>query len=401
MLRSLFVSFVSVCVVAASLIAQSAGPIPVSVGTTFELIATWEPARIDAITSKELAAFTKSDAVFAKAKYPVRLYKVVYPSVIPEKANRPTMASGLVAVPDSGAAAMPVVSYQHGTVFGRTEVPSVPEDSMETRLAIAQFASRGFVVIGADYFGLGSSPEKDGYVVKGSQQQACLDMYFASLAVLKQLKIAPKEFFLSGWSQGGWVTAAFLEKLESLRIPVAAAATASAPLDTFAGLNALLFSPRPEDAVWKTTIFILSAFSYEEYYGVDGMTGALFRPEVHEVVRRFYMKEAVDFTKIPTTFDALIRKEWLEPTAFAGSAYARLLMQNQSFRWGFRTPVRMHYGEADEIVRPDLAVLGASYNRALGGTTVEASSMGATNHRGTYVASLLLQGPWFETFVKP
>jgi hypothetical protein len=36
------------------------------------------------------------------------------------------------------------------------------------------------------------------------------------------------------------------------------------------------------------------------------------------------MKEPVDFTKIPTTFDALIRKEWLEPTAFAGSAPAAL-----------------------------------------------------------------------------
>jgi hypothetical protein len=161
MLRSIFVSFVSVCVVAASLIAQSAGPIPVSVGTTFELIATWEPARIDAITSKELAAFTKSDAVFAKAKLPVRLYRVVYPSVIPEKANRPTMASGLVAVPDSGAAAMPVVSYQHGTVFGwSSEVPSVPEDSMETRLAIAQFASRGFVVIGRTTSVSAASPRR-------------------------------------------------------------------------------------------------------------------------------------------------------------------------------------------------------------------------------------------------
>lgn len=391
------------CVILMTFAAFGQNPAPTGVlgGITYEPIATWDTARLDAIVGKELAAFTKTDVGFEKAKYPVKLYRVVYPSVIPERANHPTMASGLVAIPESGVADMPMVSYQHGTVFGRTEVPSVPEDSMETRLAVARFAAQGYIVIGADYFGLGSSPEKDSYVVKGSQQQACLDMYFAALAVLRTLKVTPKEFFLSGWSQGGWVTAAFLEKLESLRIPVTAAATASAPFDTFAGLNAIMFHPRKEDAAWKTTIFILSAFSYEAYYGIDGMTASLFRPEIYDVVRRFYMKEPVDLSKVPTEVDGLMRKEWMDPVTFAGSSYARLLLQNQTFRWEFRTPMRTWFGDADEIVRPELAILGARYHRALGGTAVEAISTGPTNHRGTYVEALKQQKPWFDALLKP
>jgi len=56
-------------------------------------------------------------------------------------------------------------------------VPSFPEKSFETRLMIAQFAAQGYGVFGADYFGMGTSKEKDGYMVLGSQQQACIYIY--------------------------------------------------------------------------------------------------------------------------------------------------------------------------------------------------------------------------------
>ncbi len=401
MIRGNSLSVVCVFIITFVVFGQGPGPTGVPGGITYEPIARWDTARLDAITGKELAAFTKTDVAFEKAKYAVKLYRVVYPSVVPERGNHPTMASGLVAIPETGTAAMPMVSYQHGTVYGRTEVPSVPDDSMETRLALARFAAQGYIVIGADYFGLGSSPEKDGYIVKESQQQACLDMYLAALSVLKTMNVTPKEFFLSGWSQGGWVTAALLEKFEALRIPVTAAATACAPSDFYAGLTAIMFHPRPEDAPWKTTMVVLSAFAYEHYYRVDGMAAALFRPEVYDVVKRFYMKEPVDISKMPTELDALLRKEWLDPIAFAGSPYVRLLTQNHTFRLPIRTPTRTYYGELDEIVRPDLARLGAHFNRAFGAETVEAVSTGQTNHRGTYMEALKRQKPWFDSFLKP
>ena len=49
-----------------------------------------------------------------------------------------------------------MISYQHGTVYGKQEVPSFPDQSPETQLMIAQFAGQGYIVIGADYFGMGS-----------------------------------------------------------------------------------------------------------------------------------------------------------------------------------------------------------------------------------------------------
>ncbi|MFX9069611.1 hypothetical protein ABTN30_20090, partial [Acinetobacter baumannii] len=88
---------------------------------------------------------------------------------------KPTMASGLVAVPDTGGGSFPMVSYQHGTVYGKQQVPSFAEQSPETQLMLAQFAGQGYVLIGADYFGLGESDEPEGYMVKASHQQATYD----------------------------------------------------------------------------------------------------------------------------------------------------------------------------------------------------------------------------------
>jgi hypothetical protein len=183
----------------------------VAAATRYELIGTYDLARLDQVFGEELKTFMKTpeeaaafDGLFPAARYPVKLYKVSYSSVVPEFDNLPTVASGLVAVPESGLSTMPVVSYQHGTVFDRNYVPSRPEQSMETRIMIARFAAQGYVVIGADYFGRGDSDLPDGYLVKGSAQQANYDMLIAAKSVLGALGITPGKLFLSGWSQGGW-----------------------------------------------------------------------------------------------------------------------------------------------------------------------------------------------------
>lgn len=106
---------------------------------------------------------------------------------------------------------------------------------------IAQFAGQGYIVIGADYFGMGDSTEPEGYMVKGSHQQATVDMLLAGQKVIRELGFQTGDLFLAGWSQGGFVTMALLEKLEEFGIPVAAAATASAPIDLSAAMKGMLF----------------------------------------------------------------------------------------------------------------------------------------------------------------
>jgi hypothetical protein len=261
-------------------------PIQVAAGVQYEFIGRYDIDRLNQILTKDTPAFTHVPVTYTPARNAVKMYRVTYPSVIPERGNRPTMASGLIAIPETAEKSMPMVSYQHGTVMEKQTVPSFPEQSPETQLMIAQFAGQGYVVIGADYFGMGTSTEKDGYMVIASHQQACMDMYRASLAVLAKQGIAVKEFFLTGWSQGGVVSMCFLETLEKNSIPVTAASTACAQCDGFVMLSGFLNHPRPINAPWVSGMFILTAFSYEEYYGVPGLARALFTDEQYELARK-------------------------------------------------------------------------------------------------------------------
>ncbi|MCJ2012712.1 alpha/beta hydrolase family protein [Methylobacterium sp. J-076] len=374
----------------------TAEPVRIASGVQYERLGRWDADRLNRILTADTPAFAGIPVTYTPARNAVTLYRVTYLSVIPERGNRPTVASGLVAVPEIGAASFPIVSYQHGTVYGMQQVPSFPEQSPETQLMLAQFAGQGYVLIGADYFGLGLSKEPEGYMVKASHQQATYDMLMAARAVLADLKVTTTDLSLAGWSQGGFVTLAMLEKLEGAGVPVKATATASTPADVFVTLSGFLDFPRPNDATWVPTLFILSAFSFEHYYGVPGLARSLLTDEYFDLARRAYERLPIDTGAVPTDLRKIVRAEYFDPQFFAASAYGRLVAATQSYRWVVKTPVRTFYGEADEAIRPELGRLPMTYQKALGNDRIEAVSTGPTSHRGTFARAVPQWKAWFD-----
>ena len=373
-----------------------ATPIKVSTGVQYELIGRWDVAKLNQILTTDTPKFAGITVSYTPARNAVKLYRVTYPSVVPEQGNRPISATGLLAVPDTAETVFPMVSYQHGTVYGKEQVPSFPDQSPETQLMIAQFAGQGYLVTGADYFGMGASKEPEGYLVKGSHQQATYDMLVASRAVLADLKLADSKLFLSGWSQGGFVTLAMLERLEAVGMPVKAATTASAPADAFAAFNGFLNFPRKIDANWITTIFILNVFSFENYHNMPGLARALLTDETYDISRKAYLREPFDQNAVPTDLRKLIRPEYFDAQFFANSAYGRLVAQTSAYRWVIKTPVRTYYGLTDEAIRIEIGQLPMNYQKAIGNDTVEAVPTGDTSHRGTFATAVPQWKAWFD-----
>ncbi|WP_047490279.1 S9 family peptidase [Terriglobus sp. TAA 43] len=382
--------------------AQESATVQVSSGVSYQFLGRWDAAKLNQVLKVDAPKFFGVNVAYTPAVNAVKLYRITYSSVIPERGNKPTVASGLLAIPDTGASSYPMMSYQHGTVYGKQQVPSFPEQSPETQLALAQFGGQGYIVIGADYFGMGTSKDPEGYMVKGSHQQATYDMLIAARAVLTQMKIASPKLFIGGWSQGGFVTMAFLEKLESAGVTVSAAATASAPVDVYATLSGFLDFPRKNDADWVTTLFILSSFSYENYYGVPGLAHSLLKDEYYELSRSAYERTPFDATKVPTDVHKLIRDEYFDPQFFANSAYGRIVAQAQTYRWIIKSPVHNYYGETDEAITPGIGKMAMTYQRAIGAgnTKVEAISTGDTSHRGTYATAVPQWKVWFDSLAK-
>ena len=372
---------------------------PLAAGVTYSHVGSWDVAKLNQILTADAPKFFGITVPLSPARSGVALYRVHYPSVVPEKGNLPIMASGLVAVPDGEGSRFPLLSYQHGTVYQKEQVPSFPDQSPETGLVLAQFAGQGYVVTGADYFGMGTSREAEGYLVKGSQQQATVDMLAAARAVLAALKIEPTKLFLGGWSQGGFVTMALLERLEAQGMTVDGAATASGPLDGFAAFSGFLDFPRGIDATWLPILFILTAFSFENYYGVPDLARSVIKDEHYDLARKLYERESYDAASLPTTVRALVRADYLSPRYFASSAYGRIISATlHAYRWVIRSPVRNYYGESDEVVTPGLGRIAMTYQEAMGSgnKAVSAISTGKTDHRGTFMTAVPQWKNWFD-----
>lgn len=383
---------------AAPVRAQEGQVVRLSGGLEYQRIARWDADQLNKILQVDTPAFAGIGVSYTPARNAVRLYRVTYNSVVPERGNKPIVATGLIAIPDGEGTSFPMVSYQHGTVYGKKEVPSFPEQSPETQLMIAQFAGQGYVVIGADYFGMGTSNEPEGYMVKASHQQATYDMLTASRAVLDHLKFTTTRLFLAGWSQGGFVTMAMLEKLEQSGVKVDAAVTASAPVDVSVALNGFLSFPRKTDASWVNSLFILSAFSFENYYGVPGLARSLIADAYYDVARKAYLREPYNAADVPTDLHKLLRPDYFDAQFFAASAYGRLVSQTQAYRWVIKSPVRNYYGETDEAISTGLGRLAMTYQQAIGNgnPAVEAVSTGPTSHRGTFAVAVPKWKLWFD-----
>ena len=230
---------------------------------TFTYLKTVKAAELGAILDTERSAFLSThpggeDYVLppaATAANDVELYTVSYDSVIPEKGNTKITASGLLVIPVlADRSKLPAIIYEHGTVFGKYEVPSYAfrgsnptgyphyDGAYETRYMAALFGGNGYAVLAADYFGMGdSAAEPESYFVKASTQQASFDLYRDADAFLASKNVGQSHLFVGGWSQGGLNATGLVEKLEAENVAVTAAFTASSPSDPYVALNGLMY----------------------------------------------------------------------------------------------------------------------------------------------------------------
>lgn len=356
----------------------------------------------------------------------VELYTVVYQSQVPEQGGKPITATGLVAIPVlADRSELPLIIYEHGTVYGKYEVPSYafvasnPSDfahydgSYETRYMTGLFAGNGYALVAPDYFGMGgSAAQPEAYFVKASTQQASEDLYLDAIRFLQSKGIAQKELFVGGWSQGGLNATGLQERLEANGIPVTATYTASAPADPYAALNGLLFYPRVGiDAPWVNTIMALSVFAFENYFGPADLAKSTLDPAVYDDMKAIYersyegqegLKQIMERNASRGLLEYL-KPELRDPVRFGNSEYGRLLASNETYRQTFRAPVRMYFGSHDEVVKQMIGVLMAAYQAVLIGNWSDQSKSNVNpinvkggTHRLTFITAAPAAKAWMD-----
>lgn len=382
----------------------------VSDSVSYQLIGTYDTVKMKSILDGELDGFlqgaTMSSSLFKpgfnKPRFGMKLYRIRYQSVVPEWNNKPTIASGLLAIPETGADSMPMISYQHGTVFEKTSVPSIPDSSMETRLMLAQYGSQGSIVIGADYHGLGLSDEPNSYFSRESTEQAMIDMLRASMEVLQHFKIKQGPFFIHGWSQGGYNTMAFLRKLETLQVPVTGCIVAAGPSEVSGIINRWINNPLPGDAAFLPGAGCNFFFVKEKYSGIKDLAKQAINPTYYQLAKDLYEFKIsfMDFLQ-KTNFasmDQMFNEEFRRTGDLAITPFWQTLEKMESYRWRPTTPIMNYYGRGDEVIPWEMALAGPIFQSVLGVKNVRAESAGEkADHRSTYVYSLVHARPFYDS----
>ncbi len=195
----------------------------------------------DALQSQWLSQYpTDQQALFHSPVCGVAVNKFEYATV--GGAGEGTNASGALMTPTGPApqchGPRPIVLYAHGTAIARSEDfsavndPGNPAYGPATRIALI-FAAQGYIVIAPNYAGydLSRLPYAP-YLNEKQQSQDMLDGLTAGrqmLALINNGTSDSGKLFVTGYSQGGYVSMATLKALDAEGRPATAGAPMSGP----------------------------------------------------------------------------------------------------------------------------------------------------------------------------
>ena len=172
----------------------------------------------------------------------ITVYKIVYKTTV---SNQEINASGLVCVPETPGD-YPVLSFQNGTNTVNAYAPSqFPSDYSYQMIEL--IASLGYIVVISDYPGFGASVSvPHPYLVKEPTVRSLIDNLYA----VKELAASElpginliNEYYLLGYSQGGWATLALHKALEedySDDFELIGSACGAGPYDIFSLMEGMI-----------------------------------------------------------------------------------------------------------------------------------------------------------------
>ncbi len=343
------------------------------------------------------------------ARYGVNAYRLVYHTV--DEQGRPTVASGLLALPRTRDTALYPVSFTHGTGVNRNDAPSMTRRDFVSGATIS-YAAAGFAGVAPDYLGMALGPGPHPYMDVPSETTASLDMLRAARAFAPSAghSLRP-DVLATGFSQGAAAALGLGRALQEGAddwFRLAALAPVSGPYDLAGTELPALLDGRLDPKM--STVY--TAYTLVAFHRLDGgmydEPGEVFRSPYDDT-----MEELFDGTHsgaeiragIPDTVDELLTPHGRRVLESPDGAFAETLHEAGEVcaDWAPRVPTRLYLATDDEQVLTDntewchdaLRTAGARPRLVDLGTTDYAGS----RHLGSSVAATTATIAWFDRLV--
>ncbi|MCC6232688.1 MAG: hypothetical protein IT580_08585 [Verrucomicrobiales bacterium] len=360
------------------------GPRPISDTAFFRVLVTEAAGRGSVVSNLPLRSFDlaalnslwQSRLVPGSPTHAVTAWRLVYRTI--DAAGQPTIASALLVVPTGATNALPITSYQHGTVTRREDVPSRLNSEADLGLILG---STGYLTLLPDYLGLGDSPGFHPYHHAATHASAVVD----ALRAVRTLAVEGgpygarwnQQLFLTGYSQGGHATLAAQRELE-LHHADEFSITASAPCAGAYDLsgtmaNDLLSTRLPPNPYYSA--YLLHAYVHV-YGNLAPSLGDLLRPPYSSTVPPLF-DGTHDSGEINAALPAqpalMLKPEVLEALRTDPQHPIRLALKDNDLHTGWipRSPTRLYHCPGDQDVLFANSQVASDTFKAAGGAPVE------------------------------
>jgi pimeloyl-ACP methyl ester carboxylesterase len=283
----------------------------------------------------------------------IRIYKIIYKTTIN---NKVINASGLICVPTKPGD-YPVISFQNGT---NTINANSPSEAPYNYQMIGLVASMGYVVVVPDYPGFGASSNiPHPYLVKEPMVRSMIDLLYAVNELpgteLPDLTIK-NEYFLIGYSLGGWSSLALHKELEinhKNEFNLGGSVCGAGPYDILLLLKNMMALETYHMPVYIG--YILNAYtSYEQFSNpVNDIMNEPYASRIGSLYNGILGMSQIN-AQLTTSISELITPGFLSgfETASQYATVREALIQNSISPWKTNTPLLLIHGSGDTQVDP-------------------------------------------------
>ncbi len=293
----------------------------------------------------------------------VKVYKVIYNTTVN---GASVQASGLVCTP-AAPGNYPVVCFQNGTNTVNANCPSNSPSAASYQL-IEFVASMGYVVLLPDYPGFGASSQlAHPYLITEPTVGSIVDMLFTTkeMAPAELAGITLKnQYFLIGYSQGGWATMALHKALEtqySNDFSLAGSVCGAGPYDlTYIFQTMINATTYPVPAYLGYIVYAYK--SYNQFTNPPGdILNEPYASKLSTLFTGLLDLSSID-AQLTTSISGLVKPDFI--TGFSTlpkfSPVRDALTRNSIAPWHTYIPLYMLHGGSDTQVNP--AVTTYFYN---------------------------------------
>ena len=366
---------------------------------------------IFAQTTEEIASYSSSEisdiagyfgisSNVYTAEYGVEAYRVTYEMPYLDSI---ISVSGALFVPQGvdNACSLPVLTYMHGTIFQRTSAPSFLSNEGQFGFLMS---SPGFIVLMPDYVGLGTSELMHPYVHAQSEADAGIYLIQAAETLGEELGYSfNREFFSTGYSQGGHASMALSRELETNYSDVYPL-TASAPLSGPYDISETQFIQIFENTSYSNPAYLAyNIIGWNSYYGnlYEDLSEVFQEPYATGLPGMFNGEmsamEINDY--LPFLLEELIQPGLVEEiTGDPDHPFNIAAQDNDVYEWVPQTPLKMYYCTQDEQVFYQNALVAEAWMNENGALNVSSSNGGPLNHGDCAGAAILGGMLWMQDF---